>query len=216
MLPPHKTVNVRRNLNWENAKSVESIEDNSIDAAPGMIRDLSNDIYVNQLMGDNGVPTNPDAEVFSSPISGHFPTHFYPEVPKNVAPLNQFQPNFPNDFRQPFPENNVPFFIPMLPANQPNMPIQNVMMSPPSFMAAPRYPMFQPNMFVHPSFPQQRSLPLEKLTNVQEATPSKASEDVSNAIVKQIEEKSTHSQATSSINNIPVPSSVAEFPSTTT
>lgn len=59
------------------AKNENFEETNDIDGAIGKPVDLTNDIYVNQLMADAGAPINPDAEVFD-PIDAEIKQKYDP------------------------------------------------------------------------------------------------------------------------------------------
>lgn len=56
----------------------ENFEDTNDIEAVGKPVDLTNDIYVNQLMADAGAPINPDAEVFD-PIDAEIKQKYDPK-----------------------------------------------------------------------------------------------------------------------------------------
>lgn len=144
------TTHIRSNGHWGYTKPLESIEDNSINSELIPPPDLSNDIYINQLLSDSGAPTNPDAEVFEV-LNGQMP----PQVSRKTVALNylppqkhNFIPNEPaSDFSrvgiQPGYTNNMPFMPqPMFPVNHaiPNMRPNDFYVRPPNF------PVFQPHL----------------------------------------------------------------------
>jgi len=144
---------------------MESIEDNSIDAAPQPIRDLSNDIYVNQLMADAGAPTNSDAEVFDV-IDGHMSSQYYPAVkPERISVLNYGQPqvevmkvptNFPmSDFVQPQAE------VMKVPTNFPTSNFERVVLQHEPMHLYSGMPLYIPPTFSINN--QKYSLPVENL-----------------------------------------------------
>lgn len=139
LVPPFKQV-VQRNADWDNLRSVETIEDNSIDVFPQPIYDLSNDIRVNQLLADSGAKPNPDAEIFD---------------PRQNSP----QPNVGMNYYEPIrtPPNAAPFYLPPVrqyyPAQQPF----------PQY-----YP--QPEPYAYPNFPfdnRQLKSQMEEFENLE-------------------------------------------------
>lgn len=212
LVPPHKYVNIRKANEWDNLKSVENVEDNSIDSAPRQVlHDLSNDIYVNQLMADAGAPTNPDAEVFEV-VHGNVPSKFNPQA--KTEKIVPFEYGFPpqghflgNDFQQvglqhhgpmpafgPFP---LPYYAP------PMFPINSNPYGPPSAHPAEQ-------IITHSSLPaekshqylpsEQQTLPSHKVKKQVEVTkPIKHDTSTSNI-------PETSQKQSSSVTNVQVPS----------
>ncbi|KAF5292528.1 hypothetical protein FQR65_LT01674 [Abscondita terminalis] len=140
------------NRHWTYTKPLENVEDNSINSELVPPPDLSNDIYVNQLLMNSGAPTNSDAEVFEV-LNGQLPPPKKTEgINYDVPHRNDFESNEPaRDFHRvglnPAFTHNMPFIPqPMYPVNQvvSNMPPSNFYVGPSNFPIFPVNQMYFP------------------------------------------------------------------------